>query len=151
MKKSRRSISPAGLDLIKEFEGFSAAPYVDSDRGYSIGYGHFILPGQHFELIDEETATHLLLNDLAIAEDAVNTNVTVDINQNMYDALVSFTYNVGIGAFKSSTLLRKLNSGDYDGVSDEFKRWNKSTIGGEKIELAGLTARRAREAEVFIS
>lgn len=82
-------------------------------------------------------------------EDAVTQLVTVPINQNEEDALISFTYNIGIAGFKGSTLLKKLNKGDRKGAAAEFAKWTKATVKGKKITLAGLVSRRTREAALF--
>ena len=89
----------------------------------------------------------VLKKDLEKFEKAVNKYVNVEITQSMFDALVSFSFNVGATAFRKSTLLQKLNKGDYDGAADEFLRWNK---GGGKV-LAGLTKRRKAERQLFLS
>ncbi|MNQ87056.1 Lysozyme RrrD [compost metagenome] len=80
-------------------------------------------------------------------EKGVEQSVVVLFTQEQFDALVSFTYNLGINALKGSTLLRKLNSGDYEGAADEFLKWNKA---GGKI-LSGLTRRREAERMLFLS
>lgn len=85
--------------------------------------------------------------ELAKHEAAVNDLVKVEINQNQFDALVSFSYNCGSGALKKSTLLKKLNKGDFAGAAREFSKWNK---GGGKV-LPGLVRRRAAEAELFLT
>lgn len=136
--------SADGVEAIKRREGFSATPYKDAS-GFSIGYGHFIRPSENFSQIDEAGATALLEADLAQAEASIARNVSVGLSQGQYDALASFIYNVGIGAFQNSTLLRKLNAGDFPGAAEEFSRWNKS----QGAELDALTARRADEAEQF--
>lgn len=146
------SISSDGLELIKRREGgFQARSYVDA-TGRSIGYGHFILPYESFdEPISEAQATELLLSDVGLAEAAVQANVEVQITQAMYDALVSFAYNAGTGAFRGSTLLRLLNSGDYRGAAEQFAVWNKATIGGVRQTVAALVARRDDERQQFNS
>ena len=139
-------ISQSGLDLIKSFEGFSATPYADAS-GQSIGFGHFILPGESFpSAISEAQATDILLSDSAKAQKAISDYVTVPLNQNQYDALTSFIFNVGVYAFANSTLLRVLNTGDYVGAAGEFQRWNKS--GG--VVNDALVQRRAAEATLFL-
>jgi lysozyme len=138
--------SSNALDVIKNFEGFSATPYRDA-QGWSIGYGHFILPGETFTVIDETQATDLLKNDVAIASAAVRDNVSVPLSQNQFDALVSFVYNIGVGNFRGSTLLKKLNAGDYSGAANEFARWDRSQ--GEV--LAVLEMRRAQERDLFMT
>lgn len=96
--------------------------------------------------ITEQQAQIRFQNLLAPREFAVNQSVRVPLTQNQFDALVSFVYNVGVAAFKGSTLLRKLNNRDYAGAADEFLRWNKS--GGKA--LGGLTRRRAAEKAMFL-
>lgn len=140
------NLSGNALDVIERFEGFSQVPYKDA-QGYSIGYGHFILPGENLTAITKGQARELLEQDAAIAEAEVKTSVKVPLTQNQFDALVSLTYNIGITAFRNSTLLKKLNAGDYTGAAEQFTRWNKSQ--GET--LAALTARRADEQELFLT
>jgi len=137
--------SDKGVEAIKRFEGFSELPYRDA-QGWSIGYGHFIKPGENLTAVSEAQARELLKQDAAIASAAVSDSVKVPLTQNQFDALVSFTYNVGITAFRNSTLLKKLNAGDYSGAAEQFARWNRSQ--GEVI--AALTRRRAAERELFL-
>jgi lysozyme len=143
-------ISQAGIEKIKQREGgFMARSYPDAS-GRSIGYGHYITFGEKFnEPISEALATSLLLSDIQLAESAVQGGVTVPISQDMYDALVSFTYNVGTSAFRNSTLLKKLNKRDYAGAAESFAAWNKTTQNGQKVILAALIQRRAQEAAQF--
>jgi lysozyme len=136
--------SDAGLSALMGEEGFSATPYPDF-KGNSIGYGHLIKAGESFTSISEAQGRELLAQDVAWAVDAVNSAVSVELDQNQFDALVSFVYNVGKGAFLGSTLLRKLNAGDYDGAAAEFPRWNRA--GGQVND--SLVARRAREQQRF--
>lgn len=138
--------SAAGYDVIKRFEGFSPSPYRDA-QGWSIGYGHFILPGENLSWVDQAQAEDLLRKDAARAVDTVNNLVDVPLSQNQFDALVSFTFNVGSGAFGRSTLLRLLNAGDYTAASEQFARWNRSQ--GEVI--AALTTRRFKERDLFMT
>lgn len=133
-----------GLQRLADTEGFSAIPYADF-KGKSIGYGHLIKPGESLSYVTRDDAMVLLSGDVADAERAVRTGVAVPINQNQFDALTSFAYNVGAGAFRKSTLLRKLNAGDYQGAAAEFPRWNLA--GGQP--LAALDARRAQERATF--
>jgi lysozyme len=137
--------SDNGIDTIKRFEGFSAVPYKDA-QGFSIGYGHFIKPGENLTAVSEAQARALLKSDAAIASAAVSNSVKVPLTQNQFDALVSLTYNIGITAFRNSTLLKKLNAGDYSGAASQFARWNKSQ--GEVI--AALERRRANERALFM-
>jgi len=140
-------ISNRGVEFIKKEEGCVLTAYKCPAGVWTIGYGS---TGSHVHKglrISEPAAEELLRTDLRRFEDAVNTKVRVPLNQAQYDALVSFTFNVGVGAFSKSTLLRKLNTGDYTSVRSELARWNR---GGGRV-LRGLTLRRQREAELFYS
>ena len=140
-----RSVNKASLDKIKQWEGLRLTAYTDSVGVWTIGYGHTgadVKPGM---TITNERADELLRGDLRTAERAVDSSVTVPLSDNQFGALVSFVFNVGSGAFKGSTLLKKLNAGDYDSVPAELARWNKGTIGGKKVVIPGLVNRRAAE------
>jgi lysozyme len=110
----------------------------------TIGYGHTkdVRPGDVVTLTEAEK---LLIEDLEWSESVVNNQVKVPLNQNQFDALVSFVFNVGSGNFGKSTLLKRLNAGRYDDVPHELKRWNK---GGGEV-LPGLTRRREAETKLF--
>src|SRR5215217_5313643 len=134
-----------GLALIKAFEGLGLKAYSDSVGVPTIGYGS---TGQHVKLGQTITRTQaelLLKLDLLRFEAAIARLVHVPLNQNQTDALVSFAFNVGIGALEKSTLLRKLNDGDYNAVPSQLQRWNKA---GGKV-LPGLVRRRLAEGELF--
>ena len=140
--------SKNGKDIIKKYEGFRAAAYVCPAGVVTIGYGTTKINGKPVSenmKITTAEANVLLDEDLFIFEKHVNDLVKVDLTQNQFDALVSFVYNVGPGAFKKSTLLKKLNLEDYEGAANEFPRWNKAN----KKVLPGLTRRRATEKELF--
>lgn len=143
-------ISTKGLALIKQFEGLRLKAYDDSVGVWTIGYGTIRYPSgikvKRGDTITEEQATAYLLHDVSRFENAVNKLVKVKLTQNQYDALVSFTYNLGEGNLAASTLLKKLNSGDYIGAAKEFLRWNRA---GGKV-LAGLTKRRKAEHDLFV-
>jgi len=148
------NLSQAGVDLIKQFEGFRSKMYVCAAGKKTIGYGHVILRGDTIRNtslmtanITKAEAEELLRKDAKIAEKAVKDNVKVNLTQGQYDALVSFIFNVGTANFKKSTLLKKLNVGNYTGAADEFPKWNK---GGGKV-LPGLVTRRAAEKKLFES
>lgn len=119
----------------------------------TIGYGHTDAAGPpkyaatKSLVLSEAEATEILRNDLQKYADAVSKAVTVPLNDNQFDALVSWCYNVGPGAVAKSTLVRKLNAGDYAAVPSELAKWNKA---GGKV-LKGLTRRRAAEAALFTS
>jgi len=142
-------ISQAGLDLVKKFEGFEPKPYLCPAGVLTIGYGHVIKKGEKFGEISEREASAQLKRDMKPFEEAVRKYVDVELDQEQFDALASFVYNEGANAFRESTLLKKLNRGDYSGASAEFPRWNKIIVDGEKVPSRGLTSRRAAEKELF--
>jgi lysozyme len=146
-------ISKQGLDLIKKFEGLRLKAYLCPAGVWTIGYGHTkgVYPGM---VITEELADKFLIDDVWQFEREVESLVHVPITQGMFDALVSFAFNVGSDidedniaeGLGDSTLLRKLNSGDYAGAADEFPKWNKSR--GRVVR--GLTVRRSAERALFL-
>lgn len=144
-------ISDKGIALIKQFEGCKLTAYQDSVGVWTIGYGWTKpvdgKPIRAGMTINQETAERLLKTGLVSYENDVSRLVKVDLTQGQFDALVSFTYNLGARSLSTSTLLRKLNAGDYAGASDEFLRWNKA---GGKV-LNGLTRRREAERALFLS
>ena len=159
-----RRIAPDALDKLKQWEGFVPFAYDDADgprtrrlvqpgqhvRGtLTIGYGHTatVRPGQ---TITAEHGEKLLRDDLARFERAVDTMVKVPLNDSQFGALVSFAFNIGEGAFRNSTLLRKLNAGQYDAVPVQMARWNKTTIDGKRVVSPGLVNRRAAEAGLWV-
>lgn len=134
------------IDKIKEHEGLRLQAYLPTPNDvWTIGYGH-TSTAKRGMVITEEQAEALLRKDIAWVEDAINTKVVVPLNQNQYDALASLIYNIGAGAFSSSTLLRLLNMGDYEGAANQFPRWNKQK---GKV-LKGLTRRREEERQLFL-
>lgn len=137
--------SQRGLNLIKSFEGLRLQAYQDAVGVWTIGYGttRGVNAGMK---ISKEQAERMLLNDVQRFEPEVQRLVTAPLNQNQWDALICFTYNLGAPNLESSTLLRKLNAGDYVAAADQFKRWNKA---GGKV-LAGLTRRREAERALFL-
>ena len=138
--------SQQGIDLIKKFEGFSVTPYKDIAGLLTIGYGHLILPGEHFGAISSVEAVALLARDIAEkAEYFVNKFVTVPLTQNEFDALVSFTFNVGGANFQKSTLLKVLNAGKKEAVKGELLKWDFA--GGHKSDA--ILQRRLKEAALF--
>jgi lysozyme len=145
--------SDSGVEKLKKLEGYSAIPYRDSAGKLTIGYGHLMRSGDKLlttDTLDEDDAEALLLKDIAPAVSAVNQGVTSTINQNQFDALVLFTYNIGVGNFLASTLLRCVNAGNLVGASLEFMKWDKiHTAQGAYIEVAGLKNRRLAEQELF--
>jgi GH24 family phage-related lysozyme (muramidase) len=147
-----------GIALIKEFEGLKLDAYQCSAGVWTIGFGTTKYPnGEKVKNGDKlsglKQANDYLHHDLIQYEQAVDRLVQVPLTQNQYDALVSFVYNLGAGSLAKSTLLKKLNAGDYAGASKEFKKWIYATDPktGKRIKLTGLIARRKREAELFMS
>lgn len=143
-------ISQVGIDLIKSFEGCKLTAYKDTSGVWTIGWG-WTRPVDGVAIhegmvITQEKADQLLVEGLKDYEAPVNSSVTAKITQSEFDALVSFTYNLGAANFKSSTLLKKLNAGENQVAADEFLRWNKS--GGQT--LFGLLRRRAYERDLFL-
>ena len=143
--------SEKGIALIKQFEGCKLTAYQDSVGVWTIGYGWTQpvdgKPIRAGMTIKQETAERLLKTGLVSYESDVSRLVKVSLTQGQFDALVSFTYNLGARSLSTSTLLRKLNAGDYAGAADEFLRWNKA---GGKV-LNGLTRRREAEHALFLS
>lgn len=152
-------ISSNGLQLIEQFEGLILQAYDDFNdhivkegeevRGtLTIGYGHTSAAGSPEvtvgQKITKDQANTILANDLTAVENSVTSLVKVTLNQNEFDALVSFQFNTG--ALGRSTLLRKLNAGDRQGASDEFLRWNR----GNGQVLGGLVKRRQAERALFL-
>jgi len=138
-------------DHIKEFEGLRLDAYLDVAGILTIGYGHTGPDVKSGMKITKAQADDLLHKDMQWAIDAVSKSVTVPTNQYQQAALTSLTFNIGAGAFKSSTLLRKLNAGDIEGAANEFGRWNKATVNGKKTVINGLTRRRESERKLFMT
>lgn len=137
-------ISKKGTDLIKDFEGFRTNAYQDSVGVWTIGYGH-TKGVQPTDVISPQQGEEMLTHELSEYENYVTDLVKVPLEQHQFDALVSWTYNLGPTNLKSSTLLKVLNAGYYQQVPDQIKRWDKA--GGKRLE--GLTRRREAEAQMF--
>jgi len=146
---SQMQVSRDGIELIKQYEGFE--PDIYPDQGHpAIGYGHRLEEGESFTTINRETAERLLLKDLNEARTAVSRYVKVPLTQGQYNALCSFTFNLGEGNLENSTLLRKLNQGDYAGAADQFQRWVWLDRGSENERISQwLVQRRQAEYEMF--
>ncbi|NQZ90755.1 MAG: lysozyme [Moritella sp.] len=156
---NQKEFSNEGRQALTIAEGFMPRLYDDGGNGKghcTIGYGHLVhydpcnsqkfhSEQQFINGISVEKGISLLKKDYAFAEVAVNDLVKVSLNQNQFDALVIFIFNVGRGAFYKSTLLKKLNAGSYESVPSELRRWNRS---GGKI-MNGLISRREKEVVLF--
>ena len=139
----------SGYNLIKSFESLRLDAYLDPIGIPTIGYGTISIDGQPVQMgttITEDQADYYLQLEAEGFEKTVNQHVTVELTQNQFDALICFTYNLGSGSLLKSTLLKKLNQGDYQGASEEFEKWNMA--GGHP--LAGLTRRRLAERDLFL-
>ena len=132
------------IDMVKYFEGFKAVAYLCPANVWTIGYGRTknVKDG---DITSMPQATRDLEEELVEFGDQVHRVVDVELSQNEFDALTSWTYNLGVGNLQSSTLLKKLNAGDKDSVPSEMLRWNKAA---GKV-LAGLTTRRQAEADLW--
>ena len=139
------NISNKGIELIKKYEGCRLSSYKCPAGVWTIGYGHTkgVREGMNITL---KEANIFLQNDLKIHEKNVAKLVKVPLNQNQFDALVSFEFNVGISNFQKSTLLKKLNKNDFIGASGEFEKW----IYANHKPLLGLAKRRKAEKELFL-
>ena len=139
-------ISLEGLSLIKKFEGCRLKAYYCSGGVLTIGYGH--TGGvKETDTITQEEADKLLKGDILKFEQYVSDNVKVDLDQSQFDALVAWTFNLGPGNLRESTMLKKLNNGEYESVPFEMRRWNKA--GGKTLD--GLIRRRQAESLLFES
>ncbi len=146
-------IDQRAIDLVKKFEGFSEHPYTCPAGKLTIGYGSTMWgpDGKKRRVweslrVTEGEATTQMVGDLEAIEARINKVVVVPLSMAQMGALAAFVYNVGISAFNTSTLLRKLNLGDYKGAADQLDRWVHA--GGSK--LRGLATRRAAEKELFL-
>ena len=152
MKTSQR-----GIDLIKRYEGLVTHAYLCPAGRYTIGWGH-IKDVKKGDVVTEAQAENLLKQDLKLFESNLNYSIEndgIELNQNQFDACISFIFNLGFSAFIFSTLYKKLKAGDYAGASAEFTKWvyitKNDPLTGErfKVKLKGLEQRRKAEQELF--
>jgi lysozyme len=136
--------SEEGKALIKKFEGCELKAYLCPAQVWTIGYGH-TASVKEGDVCTQEDADRMLAEDLEEFEGYVREAVSVPLEQNEFDALVAWTYNLGPGNLRSSTMLKKLNDSKFEDVPSEMRRWNKS---GGKV-LDGLVRRREAEALLF--
>jgi lysozyme len=141
-------ISPSGLELIMQFEGFRSTVYLDSVGIPTIGYGHKLLTSEYRPKgVTQQYAQQLLAQDADAAGEAVAHLVQVPLTQGQFDALVDFVYNLGAARLASSTLLQELNGGNLGAAALEFLKWDH--CGGR--ENTGLKARREAEMRLFLN
>jgi lysozyme len=152
-------MSENGKELLAQWEGMKLHVYNDAAGLPTIGVGHLLTPDElnsgkiyiQAELVSyangltQQQVLDLLGQDLEKFEKVINEGVTVDLNQNQFDALVAFAFNVGAGAFKGSTLLKVLNQGQYDEVPDQLRQWTRA--GGRVVQ--GLVNRREHEIKLW--
>ena len=144
-------VSLFGVDIICGFEGKRLAAYDDGVGVWTIGFGTTVYPNgikvKKGDTCTEAQAKAYMAHDLKKFEATVNKAVTVQLNQNQFDALVSLAYNIGTNAFSKSTLVKKLNANDIRGAADQFDVWVNA--GGKRMQ--GLVNRRAKEKALFLS
>ncbi len=152
-------MNPHGIQLLKQWEGFELKVYKDSAGLPTIGVGHLLTKAElssgkilikgvtvkYASGLTDQQVEDLLSQDIRPVEEVVNKNVKVELNQNQFNALVSFTFNVGNGAFIQSTLLKLLNQGKHNEVPDQLRRWVRS--GGQIV--TGLVNRRENEVKLW--
>lgn len=138
-------VSNEGVIFIKRWEGFRSKPYVCDGGVLTIGYGHThdVREGQR---VTELEADQMLRRDLDYYATKVADVIHITLNQNQFDALVSLTYNIGVPAFAKSTLLKKLNEGNFHAAGEQFTRW----VHAKGKKLPGLIRRRSEEQEMFL-
>ena len=145
-----RHVTEEGLNLIKRFEGFSPTIYI-CPAGYpTIGYGHVVLTDEREEFaagITQAEATELLRKDVRLAERAVLRLISAPLTDGQFDALVSFTFNLGAGALQRSTLRLKVNRGEHESVPAELMKW----VWAAGKRLPGLVRRRQAEGAAYVS
>ena len=142
--------SANGVNMICGFEDLRLKAYDDGVGVWTIGYGTTMINGTKVKKGDtctEAQAKAYMAHDLKKFESVVNNAVTVPLNQNQFDALVSLAYNIGTGAFSKSTLVKKLNANDICGAADQFDVWVNA--GGKRMQ--GLVNRRVKEKSLFLS
>jgi len=153
---SPKKVSSVGLALVKESEGLRLQAYRDAVGVWTIGYGTTRIDGNPIRSglrISKEEAERLL--EIGLQEHLSGAlkfvNSAVQLNQNQLDVIADFTYNLGVGAFASSTFLRLINQGRMADAALQLRRWNKGKVNGKLVELRGLTIRRAKEEALWNS
>ena len=144
-----QAISPKGLALVREFEGFCAEPAPLPGGSWVVGYGH-VRVGEAGADVSEAEAAHLLALDLAPYERLVNSTVTKPLSQSQFDALVSFALSVGADAFVKSQVVRRVNAGDFVSAACAMDAWRKCVVKGEAEVIEALVVRRAAEKALFL-
>lgn len=154
IKPELQPVSKIAKDIIKEFEGFKDYAYIDTDGTPVIGYGLSKIGGIPVQIgdrispVEAEAALNAHLREI---DRELKKVVKVELNERQLSALASISFNVGVGAISESTLVRKINAGDYAGAANEFLRWDKADMRGRLVQMPGLTRRRAAERKLFLS
>jgi lysozyme len=148
--KPRHKVSRAGIELIKSFEGYRRSAAQLANGRWTIGYGHTKTARQGAE-VSEADAEALLLYDLIIVAGVVNELTYTPLTQNQFDALVSFAFNIGIGPFRKSIVLRRVNEGAMLQAAWALEMWRKADFEGEQIVVDALVRRRAAEKALFLT
>ena len=144
--------SQHGLEFIAKWEGCILKPYKDIAGLRTIGIGHLIKAGEVFPdgvEITRGKALELLAQDVGLCEAAIKKSIKVKLNQNQFDALVSFGFNCGVGVYTTSSACKDLNEGKYDQVPEKLLMWSKAKIKGQLVTVQGLYNRRKSEGELF--
>ena len=147
-------VSAPTVAIVKEAEGFRSSAYLDTDGTPVIGYGQSRIEGRKVRIgdrISPSAADAALKAELEFIQQEILSTVTVELNSNQLGALSSLAFNTGVYRVKKSTLVRKLNQEDYLGAANEFLRWDKANIRGQLVRMEGLTKRRHRERELFLT
>lgn len=150
------AVFPLCTALLKQFEGFRAAPYLDSVGVPTIGYGTIQYPGgEAVKMSDpailERQAIQFLDYQLGLKSKVIAPMLQKPASLHQAAAMLSLTYNIGTGAFGSSSVLRKFNAGDSAGAADAFLMWDKGTVDGKLVVIQGLLNRRQAERTVFLT
>ena len=153
---SDAAVFPLCLPVIKQFEGFRAKPYKDSAGIPTIGYGTIRYPdGKAVKMTDpavtEKKAETYLRFEMSQKSAVLAPCLQRKATLHQAAAMLSLTYNIGSGAFKGSTVLRKFNLGDIPGSADAFLMWDKATVDGQLVVIPGLHKRRVQEREIFLT
>jgi lysozyme len=139
-------VPQAAIDTIKRFEGLRLARYDDVDGNGTIGYGHLCKPGDHLNVITEDTANNLLHDDSLLAAASVIRLSSTPLNDNQYSALIDFVFNMGAGSYQRSTLRQKINRREFNDIYQELNKW----VYGNGRKIPGLVTRRKAEFSLFM-
>lgn len=153
LKPASQPVPLVAINLVKEFEGFASQAYIDTDGTPVIGYGLSTIGGTPVQIGDRISpleADAALEAQLAMIQQELDRAIKVDLSDRQLSALASLSFNVGVNFIQDSTLVKKLNAGDYQGAANEFLRWDKANMGGRLVQLSGLTRRRQAERMLFL-